>query len=212
MVTPGDAWSVELKLTNPLDEDVMVSLFRVSGLLATDNAGAAEAKSTGSTSSRPVDESGGEPIQPVISLRPLEGDESVVDITLPETPFLLRQHDELAEQDWHDNSATAVAGDPSCVVERFQNKVVFTVPVSRRPCSNSSSDSSDSNSDSSIAAVEQRKVWFRLGVRVWSASAGELVAALGERATPISAGSVGLNIEYETRVEMSLGYTPEQSF
>ena len=56
-----------------------------------------------------------------------------------------------------------------------------------------------------MAVMPSRKIWFRLGVRAWSACADELAAALGEGATPISAGSVDLNIEYEMRVEMSLG-------
>jgi hypothetical protein len=191
--TPVEAWSVELKLTNPLDEDVMVSLFRVSGVQGGDAVNGTEAKSSSSS----TDGSGGEPIRPATQLHSLEGDECAVEDTLSEAPFLLRQHDELAEQDWNDSSAMAVAGDPACVVERFQNKVVFTVPVARRPYSSS-------GSRSNMTAQSQRIAWFRLGVRAWSASAEELVAALGEGAAPISAGSVGLNIEYETRVEMSL--------
>ena len=83
-----------------------------------------------------------------------------------------------------------MVGDPACVVERFQNKVVFTVPLSP-PTTRQSSSSA----------------WFRLGVRAWSASPAELAAALGDGAAKVPAGSVGLDIEYETRVELMLKET-----
>ena len=69
------AWCAELKLTNPLDEAVMVSLSRV-----------------GSESNSDADGSRSK------ALSLLEDDECAVSDTLPDKPFLLRHHDELAEQ------------------------------------------------------------------------------------------------------------------
>ena len=153
-----DVWNVELTLTNPLDEDVMVTLFRVS-------------RDTSSP-----------------GLESLEDDECEVFDSLDEVPFLLRQHDELQEQDWNDSSVNSVNGDPSFVVERKNNKVVFKVAMA---CPRSMGENS-----------QTRVAFFRLGIRAKSATAEELAIALGEDSASMAVGRVGLEIEYETRVKL----------